>query len=161
MRAVILMASPRRGGRCAQWAGDVAAGYRADGVDVDIIQVCDLHIAGCLNCDGCRYGPEYRCIIDDDMARVDKALASAEELVIVTPVFFAGPPAQLKALLDRLQPHFWRKTRALPKRRAALCLVGDGGDPYGYDPLVVIVRSALAVGGFSVASVEARIGEAR
>ncbi|MGI6591034.1 MAG: flavodoxin family protein [Eggerthellaceae bacterium] len=158
MNAVILMASPKRNGRCARWARELAAAYRSRGAEASVLAICDLDIAGCRNCDGCRHAPEFRCVIEDDMAIVDDALKAADELAIVSPVFFAGPPAQLKAVLDRLQPHFWRETRMRPKRPAALYVVGDGGDPYGYEPLVAIVRSALAVGGFKVRSVETRIG---
>lgn len=159
MSAVVLMASPRRGGRCERWARETAHELQdADGMPAPVIRVADLCIAGCRACDACRTAPDYACIIRDDMDSVNDALSQANVLVLVTPVYFAGPPAQLKALLDRLQPHFWRGTRKLPKRRALLYVVGDGGDPHGYEPLVTIVRSALAVAGFELEATQARIG---
>jgi hypothetical protein len=75
-------------------------------------------------------------------------------------VYFAGPPSQLKAALDRLQPHYWKGTRRQPKRPACLYVVGEGGDPHGFAPLVTICRSALAVAGFELVDVRSHIGPA-
>ena len=78
---------------------------------------------------------------------------------MVSPVYFAGPPAQLKALLDRLQPYFWSDARAGAKRPAVLHVVGEGGDPHGFEPLVGIVRSALACAGFTLETVYDWVGK--
>ena len=86
-------------------------------------------------------------------------LDDADELVVVSPVYFAGPPAQLKALLDRLQPYFWSDARADAKRPAVLHVVGEGGDPHGFEPLVGIVRSALACAGFALLTVYDWVGK--
>ena len=86
-------------------------------------------------------------------------LDDADELVVVSPVYFAGPPAQLKALLDRLQPYFWSDARAGAKRPAVLHVVGEGGDPHGFEPLVGIVRSALACAGFTLEMVYDWVGK--
>lgn len=159
MSAVVLMASPRRQGRCERWAREEAARLQGEsGAPVPQVRVADLRIAGCRACDACRTSPGHACVIRDDMDTVNEMLDHADTLSIVSPVYFAGPPAQLKALLDRLQPHFWRNTRKQPKRHASLCVVGDGGDPHGYRPLEVIVRSALAVAGFELEDIRARIG---
>ncbi len=87
------------------------------------------------------------CAKRDDMDDVYPLLDDADELIVVSPVYFAAAPSQLKALLDRFQPYFWTKTRAR-KRPATLHVVGEGGDPHGFDPLVGTVRSAAAVAGF-------------
>jgi len=123
---------------------------------VEMLSVANLDIAGCIGCDACRDAGE--CAFDDDMAAVRTALDEASELHVVCPVYFAGPPSQMKAVLDRLQPHFWLDTRLQPKRPAYLHVVGEGGDPHGFDPLVTICRSALAVAGFDLRDVQAHIG---
>ena len=118
---------------------------------VSILRMSDLHIAPCIGCNQCR--DTGRCFMHDDMDSVMDALAAADELFVVSPVYFAGPPAQFKALLDRLQPHFWMNTRADAKRPASLFAVGEGHDPHGFEPLAVRVRSALAVAGFKLLDV--------
>lgn len=94
----------------------------------------------------------------DDMDGVLQSLTSSAELIVVSPVYFAGPPAQFKALLDRLQPFFYSDVRKGEKRIAHLVVVGDGGDPHGFEPLVVCTRSALSVAGFSLQDVTSCIG---
>lgn len=94
----------------------------------------------------------------DDMDRVIAALDESCELFIASPVYFAGPPAGYKALLDRLQPYFWTFERGGERRPAHLLVSGAGGDPHGFDPLVVCTRSALAVAGFRLETVTAAIG---
>lgn len=95
----------------------------------------------------------------DDMDDLLEVLAAAREFYVVCPVFFAGPPAQMKAVLDRVQPLFFTDVRKRPKRPAHLLVVGGGGDPHGFEPLVGIMRSALSVAGFRLDGVEASIGE--
>ncbi len=71
----------------------------------------------------------HPCVIDDDMNEVRKHLDAADELIVVCPVYFAGVPAQMKALLDRLQPYYYTDLRTRPKRPAVIHVVGAGGHP--------------------------------
>ena len=96
---------------------------------------------------------------DDDMQDVYPLLPAADELIIVAPVYFSGAPSSLKALLDRLQPHFWAQTRKAAKRPEALHVVGEGGDPHGYGPLVSEVKSATACAGFRLERVLDWVGK--
>ena len=95
------------------------------------------------------------------MLELYELLAQADELVIVSPVFFSGPPAPMTALLDRLQPFFWEwlalraagddgRQLTARKRSATLHVIGEGLDKNGYVALVSKVRSALAVAGFQL-----------
>lgn len=123
-------------------------------------------------CKGCGYCEKTgTCIQADERAEIRphddyleliEALQSADALAVVSPLFFAGPPAQLKALYDRLQP-FWARKYLLEqnppaKRPAQIFILGGGGDSHGYDPLVTITRSALAVAGFSLEKIQSFIG---
>ena len=100
-----------------------------------------------------------RCVLDDDMQELYPLIDAADELVVVSPVYFAGPPAQMKAVLDRLQPYFWTRVRTGAKRPAVLHVVGEGGDPHGFEPLVGPVRSALSCAGFALEVVYDWVGK--
>lgn len=157
---------------------------------VSIVSVASLDVASCAACDACATllpadSPElvpvpekgdplmqvrevfhsdarqHKCVIEDDMAEVRKHLDAADELIVVSPVYFSGPPAQFKALLDRMQPYFWSDLRSRTKSRRPMTLhvVGEGGDPYGYLPLVGCVRSAFGVAGFSLERVLDWVGK--
>lgn len=127
------------------------------------------YIAPCRGCGYCE--KTGNCILVDKQAETKStddylelldALKYADALAVVSPLFFAGPPAQLKALLDRMQP-FWSRKYLLgqtppPKRPAQIFIVGGGGDTHGYEPLVTITKSALAVAGFTIEKTQNFIG---
>ncbi|MBQ9069444.1 MAG: flavodoxin family protein [Eggerthellaceae bacterium] len=154
----IICASPRAMGKSARVAKGLATAlsrhFPAD--KVETLRLADLDIHHCIGCNACEATGE--CFMEDDMATVLDALASTDALYIVSPVYFAGPPANYKAMIDRFQPHYWLETRKKPKHQACLVVLGDGGDPNGYAPLVDCTRSGLAVAGFQLAQVYAYIG---
>ncbi|WP_041225197.1 flavodoxin family protein [Cryptobacterium curtum] len=129
--------------------------------EVKLIDVAALNMSWCVGCNRCK--DLGRCFMRDDMDEVIATLSRASSLSVVAPVYFAGPSAPYKALLDRLQPLFWNRMHNAGKtdvrRSARLLVVGQGGDPHGFDPLVVCTRSALAVAGFLLDVVEACIGQ--
>ena len=165
MNRLIIVGSPRVDGRSAALAEQLFEACVEDCPEdeVALVPVATLDIGGCRGCDQCREtdeGGAHRCVIEgDDMRELYALLDDADELVVVSPVYFAGPPAQLKALLDRLQPYFWSDARAGAKRPAVLHVVGEGGDPHGFEPLVGIVRSALACAGFTLETVYDWVGK--
>lgn len=175
MNRLVIVGSSRKNGRCARIATDLfetcIEEYPDDGLF--LASVASLDIRPCQNCGGCRNLAEQakvadaadgadgsdqdegatprRCVIDDDMHLVYEAIEAADETIVISPVFFAGPPAQLKALLDRLQPYFWLNTRhRQPLHPATLHIIGEGHDPIGYDPLIGCVTSALLCAGFEL-----------
>lgn len=80
---------------------------------------------------------------------------------MVCPVYFASVPAQMKALLDRLQPYYFTDLRTRPKRPAVIHVVGVGGDPHGFEPLIGTVRSRCPWPGFAVELVLDWVGKIR
>lgn len=101
------------------------------------------------------YSYLFEC--SDDMKELYAQLNCADELIIVSPVYFSGAPAEFKVLLDRMQPYYLRN-RALGVEKAAykpaiLHIVGEGGDPHGFKPLASEVTSAFSQAGFAVSRV--------
>lgn len=186
MHRVILAGSPRSAGRSAALADALfnACIDECPEDGVSIVSVASTPVEPCVGCDACRAvseeplftfqegdpllpvetvvaseAPFHHCVIDDDMAEVRKHLDAADELIVVAPVYFASVPAQLKALLDRLQPYFWTNLRTYPKRSAVVHVVGEGGDPHGFEPMIGTLRSALSVAGFRIETVLDWVGK--
>ena len=175
MNRLIIVGSPRTDGRSAHLANMLFETCIEECPDDELAlaPVSTLSVAGCTGCDACRdniaklveLGEEALeddfapCVINDDMQEIYELIDSADEITVVSPVYFAGPPSQLKALLDRLQPYYWTNARAEEKRPAVLHVVGEGGDPHGFSALVTIVRSALAVAGFRLETVFDWVGK--
>ena len=134
-------------------------------VDVELFEIARHPIEGCNGCEFCNTTNE--CIIEDEMAEVLDLLEEADRVVLVTPTYFAGIPSQTKAMLDRFQQVYWhytelRKANNLPpKRPLSLYILGDGGDPHGYEGVLATVRSSFAIVGFQVESVVKLIGVTR
>ena len=175
MNRLIIVGSPRTDGRSAHLANMLFETCIEECPDDELAlaPVSTLDVGGCTGCDACRdniaklveLGEEALdddfapCVIDDDMQEIYELIDSADEITVVSPVYFAGPPSQLKALLDRLQPYYWTNARVEEKRPAVLHVVGEGGDPHGFSALVSIVRSALAVAGFRLETVFDWVGK--
>ncbi len=151
----------------------MARGVEGAGARCRLLRLADYDVLGCTGCGACertgacifegRPTPSGRPGFDELLASVD----GCDGLLLAAPVFFAGPPSQLKATLDRLQP-FWAqryllKTRpCLPidlRRPFELAVVGSGGDPFGYEPLVTCCRSALRMLDFEMGAVHDFVGD--
>ncbi|MEG0095960.1 MAG: flavodoxin family protein [Raoultibacter sp.] len=155
---LIICGSPREKGRTALVASQLYTHLVSaePSAAIAVFCVCDHSVEPCIACDRCKQ--DFSCIIDDDMQLLYELLDTTDFVHVVSPVYFAGPPAQLKAILDRMQPYFWENVRVLPKRPAELYVVGEGGDPHGFEPVVTCVRSALSVAGFSLSKVHNLVG---
>lgn len=149
MHYTIVNASPLTESRSASITKLLAQklARRQDAI-VEVLEIGTHPVCPCTACDGCRNA--HPCVIDDAMQGHYGSLDAADVLIIVTPVYFAGPPAQFKAFLDRLQPYYYGREHPEEKRAAYLLVVREGGDPHGFDPLVTSTRSALAVVGFKI-----------
>lgn len=162
-RIALLCGSPHKG-NSVRLASLVAQGIAEAGGLVDSFFLHEHSICGCRGCGACNTTGE--CVItrggQDDFARLEAILASADHLIVVSPVYFAGPPSQLKAVYDRFQPLWARRyllNQPVPaKRPASLFAVGTGNDPFGFEPLVTITRSALNIAGFALGEVFDFIG---
>lgn len=186
MHRVIVVGSPRPDGRSACLADELfnACIEECPEDGVSIVSVASIEVGPCHGCDACRVATEapdklpedddnlaiadevlasdalvHRCVIHDDMTEVRKHLDAADELIVVSPVYFASAPAQLKCLMDRLQPYYWSNVRTKGRRPCVLHVVGDGGDPHGFEPLIGSVRSAFAVAGFQLEMVLDWVGK--
>lgn len=56
----------------------------------------DVH--PCMGCGACRMSGN--CVHHDDMMEIKKQILSADMLVFVTPIYYFGMSAQLKAVRD-------------------------------------------------------------
>jgi multimeric flavodoxin WrbA len=95
---IILSSSPREGN------GAFLARRMAERHGARLIMLREHDVTPCIGCGGCAAHP-HDCVFDgeDDARSLLDALCAAPAVVLVAPVYFYGPPAQLKALIDRAQ----------------------------------------------------------
>jgi arsenate reductase len=103
-----LMGSPRVGGNADLLITAFLEGAEREGATTLKINVSAKHIAPCQGCHFCSQQGFCR-LIDDDMGEMYHLLRRADMVVLATPIFFYGPSAQLKALIDRSQALWARR----------------------------------------------------
>ena len=104
MKILILNGSPRPNGNTSAMVEAFAEGAKENGHQIDIINVCQKKIAGCLGCDYCRRkdsGHERQCVQRDDMQEVYPLLDEAEMIVLASPVYYFGFSGQLQCTISR------------------------------------------------------------
>jgi len=77
------------------------------GAQAQNLDVAKRNITPCQECGVCE--DKGFCPIDDDMQEIYSLLRRADLIVMATPIFFYGPTAQMKALIDRSQALWSRR----------------------------------------------------
>lgn len=97
MKIVIINGSARKGNTLT--AIEAFKKGVASGIDIEIIQPEQLHIAPCKGCGACEC---YKgCVDKDDTNDTIDQIASADMIVFATPVYWWGISAQLKLIIDK------------------------------------------------------------
>jgi multimeric flavodoxin WrbA len=114
MRVTSVLGSPRpKKGNTATVLGWVEDELRAQGHDVDRINIIDKKVNGCKECYTCQGNPdEPGCPQEDDAKEIFERLMASDAMLLASPLFCWGFSSQIKPLIDR---HF--------------CLVTDYGTP--------------------------------
>lgn len=113
MKVVAINGSPRRRGTTSVLLDVLVEVFSEQGHLVERFDLSTLKIEPCSECLSC-YTREG-CIIFDPMLTIYDRLKQADLIVLASPVFFSGPSAHMKALIDRLQA-FWALKNVLGKR---------------------------------------------
>lgn len=102
MNVITVLGSARMHGNTATALGWVENTLRAEGHQVEHINVIDYEMSGCTGCNTCKLEPhEPGCIIDDDVDLLLHKMIKADLIVFATPLYCWGFSSQLKTLLDR------------------------------------------------------------
>ena len=102
---LILSSSPRRGGNSDRLCDAFLQGCKDAGHTVEKIFLKDKHINYCTGCGICSmYGKP--CPQKDDAAEVIEKMIAADVIVMATPIYFYTMSAQMKTLIDRMNPMY-------------------------------------------------------
>lgn len=104
MQVLALVGSPRKGGNTEILVDELLCAAEATGHGVQKVRLAGLSIGPCRDCRACKRADDRRCAIDDDMTGLYEEIARADVLVFATPIYWYGPSAQMKAVIDRLRP---------------------------------------------------------
>ena len=102
-----LQGSPRKKGNTSILLSTFLTQAEKLGANTGYLDVPEKNITPCIECGTC--GRKGFCPIEDDMQEIYPQLRRADIIVMATPVFFYGPTAQMKALIDRSQALWARR----------------------------------------------------
>ena len=100
MKVLIINGSPRVNGNTTIAIREMENIFKAEGVDVETVQVGNKDIRGCIACGKCF--EKGKCVFDDIVNELAPKFEEADGLVIASPVYYASANATLIACLDRL-----------------------------------------------------------
>ena len=100
MQVLMINGSPRVNGNTSIALEEMKSIFVKENIDVEIIQVGNKSIRGCIACNRC--AELGKCIFDDIVNELAPKFENADGLVIASPVYYASANATLIAVLDRL-----------------------------------------------------------
>lgn len=141
-RVLGIMGSPRRGGNTDILVAKALEGAQAAGASVETVFLGGLTIRECDGCHACWRGRE--CPKRDDMNAVYRAVSAADALVLGTPVYWYGPTALMKGLVDRLVYYNCDCNREdVRGKRVAVVIPYEEDDPATAAPVVEFFARSL------------------
>ncbi len=124
MKIVGLVGSPRKASNTDLLVSAILDGAKANKHSIQKIRLYDLDIAPCLDCKACKKG-KYQCALKDDMKTLYPKLEEADVVIFGTPLYWYGPSAKMKLLVDRLRPFI--ASKGLKGKRAVLVVPSEEG----------------------------------
>jgi multimeric flavodoxin WrbA len=124
MTVLGLVGSPRRGSNTDLLVSAVLEGASASNHHVDKVYLYDVDIAPCVDCKACKKG-NCKCALGDGMQTLYPKLEEADVIVFGTPLYWYGPSAKMKLLVDRLRP--FTASGKLKGKKAVLVIPSEEG----------------------------------
>lgn len=147
MRILALVGSPRKGSNTDTVVDRILAGARERGHTSEKVYLYDYEIAPCIDCRRCKESPHV-CVLHDDMLLVYPKIEEADAIVSGTPLYWYGPTAKMKLLVDRLRPYI--ASRKLEGKKGIVVAPSEEG-PEACRCLVEMFRNSFAYVGMQFA----------
>lgn len=146
MKVLIVLGSPRKNGNSETLAQTVTDSLSEKlPIIPHYLRLTEFEIAPCIGCGGCE--KTGMCVIKDDMIDFYATIDEADIIFLVSPIYFYGPSAQIKAFIDRCQARWSRKyllkkrVRQNDKRSGYLLSTGATRGKKLFDASILIAKS--------------------
>jgi len=126
MKILALIGSPRKQGNTDILVNEICRGSKAVGHVVETVRLYDYEILPCIDCRHCkRQEADHACTLKDGMQVIYPKLEDSDLIIFGTPVYWYGPTAKMKLLVDRLRPYI--ESRRLKGKRGIVVMPSEEG----------------------------------
>ncbi len=124
MRILGLVASPRRESNTDLLVTAILNGASQSGYATEKVYLYGFDISPCVDCKACKKG-SFQCALKDGMQTLYPKFEEADVIVFGTPLYWYGPSAKMKLLVDRLRPFI--ASKKLRGKRAVVVVPSEEG----------------------------------
>ena len=141
MNILMVYGSPHKKGTTHALAEAFLSGVDQRRHTVQSVWLGEKKVAPCLGCEYCKHH-DGNCVHGDDMAEILPAVLAADLVVFVTPIYYFGFSAQMKAFIDRFYAVNAR-LRAQTEKKAILLCAGGGKEEWIPDGILANYHTML------------------
>jgi multimeric flavodoxin WrbA len=103
MKILALIGSHRKKGNTDALVEQILKGSSTKGHTTEKLFLYDYTISICIDCCNCKKG-DYVCYKNDEMQKIYPKIEEADLIIFGTPLYWYGPTAKMKLLVDRIRP---------------------------------------------------------
>lgn len=153
MKMTVITGSPHKAGTSSLLADRFIEGAEKAGHTVFRFDAAFEDVHPCIGCDRCEMnGP---CIYKDGMDELHPQLEAADLVALVTPLYFWGMSAQLKAVVDRF---YSNNGRLHAKKKSVLMATAYDSNDWTMQALVAHYRTLVRYMGWEDAGMVLAVG---
>src|SRR3974377_1864254 len=102
MKVIAFNGSPRKDGNTNILINRVLRELESEGIETELVRLCDKEIHGCIACFKCHDNQNLRCAVEHDAANdYIERIRKAQGIVLGSPVYFQDVTPEMKSLIDR------------------------------------------------------------
>ena len=141
MNILLVYGSPHKHGTTHCLAEAFLAGVNRNAHTIDSVWLGEKKVAPCLGCEYCR-NHDGSCVHGDDMAQLLPKVLEADLVVFVSPIYYFGFSAQMKAFIDRFYA-VNAQLRTQTEKKAILLCAGGGKEEWIPDGILANYHTML------------------
>lgn len=123
-KVLVLVGSPRKNGNTVTMVNRLKERIKSEEFHIEVEHLYDHEIDACIDCRVCKKD-EMVCKIQDGMQVLYPKIEASDYLIFATPIYWFGPSAKTKLVIDRLRPYF--ANNRLHGKKGALLLPSASG----------------------------------
>ena len=106
-KVLLINGSPRTDGNTFCCLQEIEATLQKHGIETEIVQIGRKPVRMCINCGGCHQPGSKGCVFDDDLcAVITEKMATADALIVGTPVYYGQPNGGILSTLQTMNMMF-------------------------------------------------------